>query len=226
VPASLDDFLQFDKPDHRLEDHVAAGASSGSSRWVRFGTGSLDEDREGHFRDYANALQRGLHDLLHGKAVPLVLAGVEPEVAAYRAVNTSPYLVPESLPGSAGERNDLDLTRRARALISDWESPDERRARTQFLEAGPQRGIRALSGVVREACHGNVAHLFVCRDEIRPGDFDKLSERMVPAGGFISHHDDLVNAAAVETVLHSGHVWILPPERMPADRPALAFLRH
>lgn len=46
------------------------------------------------------------------------------------------------------------------------------------------------------------------------------------APGYVYRADDLVNAAAVEVLLHKGMVWLLEPEQMPVASVMAAVLRY
>jgi hypothetical protein len=46
------------------------------------------------------------------------------------------------------------------------------------------------------------------------------------ADGYVYRNDDLVNVAAVEVLLHKGHVWFLASEQMPEAVTMAAVMRY
>ena len=96
---------------------------------VSFGTGSTKEKHYHYVHDFHRAIDLALQENLQRTQLPLMLAGVETEVASYRAVNTYKNLVDESVIASPdGGFTDDELGRRARQLMSNYVSDEERHA--------------------------------------------------------------------------------------------------
>ena len=58
------------------------------------------------------------------------------------------------------------------------------------------------------------------------GNLDEIRGLPAEPGQFASNHDELINAAMVETMRHHGHVWVLSPEQMPENVSAAALWRY
>src|SRR5580704_11922114 len=88
-------------PDHVLDHRSSAGPSVGSMKGVLFGTSS-DRDREDEYLShFFKEVDKGMHTILRNDTAPLVLMGVENEVAIYRRVSTYPRLLEKAIHGSA-----------------------------------------------------------------------------------------------------------------------------
>ncbi len=195
LPDNVDAFLNLDKPDHDRENRSPAGPAA--NRRIRFGTGAPRET-DPESAAYYRALDRAIQEL-HPKA-PLILAGVQEEVAVYREVSSHPELVA----GAIGENSsDEEVVGRGYAMLR--EAAIERGVRElaeAFHRLAPARLLTEPKAASAAAAEGRVARLFV-----RAG-----------AG------DELINAAAVETIARSGDVQLLPRERM--EHPIVAALRY
>jgi hypothetical protein len=185
LPDNVDAFLNLDKPDHDRENRAPAGPAA--NRRIRFGTGApreTDPDSAAYYR----ALDRAIQEL-HPKA-PLILGGVEEEIALYREVSSHPELVA----GTIGENSpDQEVVDRGYALLR--EAAIERGLQ-ELADASnrlaPARFLTEPKAISAAAAEGRVLRLFV-----RAGT-----------------DDELTNAAAVETIAHSGDVTLLPGDRM------------
>ena len=83
---------------------------------VLFGTNTDRERHEEYLKHFFKEVDKGVHHILLGHTAPLILAGVEEEVALYRHVNSYPRLIEHAVLGSpdAFEPNEL----RDRAMIA------------------------------------------------------------------------------------------------------------
>src|SRR5216683_3430125 len=100
IVQNMQEFLHTRQSDHLLENRMTAGPSVGSMQGVVFGTGSESEKEQDRFRHFLKAVERGVTKLLRRDAEPLILAGVEYDVAIYRQLNTYPHLLEQAIHGS------------------------------------------------------------------------------------------------------------------------------
>lgn len=194
VPESTAEFVGDSRNEEHRKNH-----NSG----IRFGS-SDGRGESGHFRrDFMKAVDRGLRPLLLREALPLVLAGVPEETAAFLSVSDYPELLPEAVRQSPDDgATPIELARSATALMKSWRNAAERLALAEFEDAGPARQRTDSTGIQKEAEAGRVQHLFVRRGSLEAG------------------------AAAVAVLAHRGKVWLLEPDQMPADTALAAVLRY
>jgi hypothetical protein len=230
IPATLEEFLALEPPDHRLDNRTAVGPSLGKMKRVPFGTGSELESGNRHFRDYCVTVDRGLVAMFETmQRPPLVLAGAISEVSIYRKVNTYTRLCEQAVAGSpdAGMLSDAELTRTAAHILADNPSPAEIRANAHVFGAlGSARVVTELTALVRAASRGKVGEVFIASGLSAFGDVDHITGKVRVSGDVVASEDDLYNAAAVETLNHSGEVFVVPPERIPGGFGAVAALRY
>jgi hypothetical protein len=178
-------------------------------RGVTFGTLSDREAAGEYLHHFFLLVDRGLTPVLAGK--PLLLAGVHEEVSAYRrAANYRPILEPE-ISGSIEYLALDELARRAAgAALAHYHKLGER-VFAEYREMNNRhRTLGDVREVLRAATQGRVHQLCL-----------RAHTALRDATG-----EDLLNAAAVETLRTGGEVFVLPETSMPATEPAAAILRY
>jgi hypothetical protein len=193
MPATMEDALELEPPDHDLENRAAAGSSTGAMHAIRFGTGGGQEKQDAYRAHFFKLVDHGLKTLLQGQ-VPLILVGVEEDIAAYRALNTYRGLVKKSLHGST--------VASAPSLLRDEELERERKALEDSRErVAASRLSTSAQDIVRAAFDGRVYELFLAENAETIGEISGYT----PWG-----KEDLFNLAAVQTTIHGGKAFELP----------------
>jgi len=223
VPQSLDEALGFKPPDHDLENRSSGGPSVGAMRGVRFGTGSERENASLHLADFFKAVDRGFRELTRGSGAPLVLAGVEEDTVRYRAINNYPALLKESIRGSGSVAFSEDELKQANAIVrADAAERAAASLRELRERTAPARVSTDLGTILCAAVEGRVGRLYINREARFFGVFDRVRR----AGRVNWGEEDLLNVAAVETILQRGLVFELHEAAMPERAAAVAFLRY
>ena len=228
IPATIEEFLALEHLDRR-DNRVSAGPSVGRSKGVSFGTSTEAEVHHRHFKDYCVAIDRGLCSMFDHTHPPLVLAGATAEVAVYRRNSRYSGLASEAILRSPddGSLSDAELGTMAKSVLMRSSSPAEDRANAHVYGAlGSPRAITELNALVRAAAKGKVEEIFLCPGLATSGDIDHITGRVPVSGEMLASYDDLYNAAAVETLNHSGEVFVVPLERIPGGFGAVAALRY
>ena len=211
APQNMQEFLYTRQPDHLLRNRMTAGPSIGSMKGVVFGTGtgSESEKEQDRFRHFLKAVERGVTKLLRRDAEPLILAGVEYDVAIYRQLNTYAHLLEQVIHGSPEGLTAQNLHERAWEIVKQCQSEPLQKALAHYRkQSGKALVLGDTDAIVKAAAEGRVAGLF-------------LSEN-AGAGG---RPDDPLNMAALETVLHGGWAFELNATDMPTKDSVTALLR-
>ncbi len=217
VPESAAEFIG----DLHGEEHTKNHASG-----VKFGA-SDGREKSGRFRrEFMTAIDHGLQPVFRALRLPLVLAGVAEETAAYAAVSGYPDLVDERVQLSPdGGVTDEELVQAAAQILQRWSNAAEKQAVAEYEHAAAGRRVNAYAEILQAATEGKVQHLFVERDRNVTGNAQRLTGRG-PSEGYVYRNGDLLNAAVVEVLLHRGMVWLLEPEKMPEAVVMAAVLRY
>jgi hypothetical protein len=221
TPKTLDEALGFKAPDHDLMNRSAAGPSSGAMRGVQFGTGSGRETQHAYLHDFYRTVDRGVGQFLSLTNAPLVLAGVDEDTAIYRAVSSYSNLLEQSIHGSPGGAITAgEIQRHAHDIaLFHFQHRAAQRMSESKEHLTPGRFSTDLESILRAASEGRVSDLYLDENGQRIGDFDGK----VFGGRANWHHEDLLNVAAVETLLHGGAVCSLPSHLMAGAVAAAAF---
>ncbi|GEM_PF-1048227 len=224
VPDSEDEFKNFDKPDHELRNRSASGSSTGAMSAVVFGNTSAHEDRREFEHHYYLAVDRALCDVLkaagshtaNSQPAPLLLAGLREEAAEYRRAARHCHLLETFIEGHPEQMTPNDFApRAAQAALAHYHLQGE--AVMEKYRDMPDRA-RTLEGVRevwKAAEAGRVHQLCAAETTEFPGDIHHPHS-----------HEDLINAAIVETMKNGGEVFMLPKDRLPAESPVAAILRY
>ena len=193
LAGNLRDFEAFDVPDRDLEARSSAGPSMGSAHAVRFGTTSMREHSYHYLHDFFRKLDREVKPVIAATGEPLILAGVDRELAAYRDVNTCSTLLKTEIHGSPDGLTNAILLRRALHILETGNRTADSRAGRQIAEA-TDRGLLARDfSVLQEAARdGRIERLFVSTDS------DKADAVTM----------DLLNDVVLATIRNSGSVMI------------------
>lgn len=198
APSSMADELKYDQADPQPSFVSVPGTGAGS---VFFGKGGAKDARLSHLERYIKDVQQAVADALDTTHdIPLVLFGVDYEVSYYRLVNTYPWLVEQEVPGATDELKPREIYARAvKALQPYFDNLAER----SIDELGPVEGSPLATHdplhIAQAAAEGRVKTLF----------FDDDAHPVDETGW------DLVDLAAVETVLHGGEVHAFAGENAP-----------
>lgn len=249
VPASLADELRFDETQEAVQyssvptPAQAAGGGRPTGAVFHGHGGEKDVDKVNVER-YLRKVEAAVAKLVSAEAgVPLVLLGVEYELAVYRALNTSTSLVPEQVLGATDELAQHEVrTRALGALEPYFASLTQARLAELADRNGSSLTLRDAATIVAAAASGRVKTLYFDDSAGPYGLFDRdsfgvegicadtprfLRESAEPSAGMSGEECgwDLVDLAAAETVLHGGDILAFSGEGSPV-RGVAALLRY
>ena len=226
VPESLADALKFDDPEKELQFHTGAGAGGGRVA-VFHGHGAQDDPKDDILR-YFRKIDLGLGEILRGQErAPLVVAAVDYLVPIFREANTYPGLAEGSVTGNPEESSAEELHERAWEVVEPRFSQARREAAARYAElAGTGRTSTDVREIVPAAYYGRAETMFAARGVRRWGAFD-------PATGEATLHDepkagdgDLLDFAAIQTVLGGGTAYLVEPGEAPVEGDAACVFRY
>ncbi len=230
VPADFKDAMRFEDADHAFRFRNESGSSPQGGA-LFYGMGGLPDAEKEQVWRYVHMVERGARTALRDSAEPLLLAGVEYVVSAYRAQNTYPHLAEQALLGNADELSASVLHARALDALRPY---FESKRGADIAELEMRAGSAVVSNDLREilpAAHdGRVRVLFLSEADSSWGEYD-ATERRVRIGAARGPGDrDLTDLAAVETILHGGEVHVVPAPEVLLERsgvePPAAIMRY
>jgi hypothetical protein len=226
LPKSLDEALQYDELEKQVRFRTGS-VSGGSGLAMVSGHGGVADDTKDNLLKYFRMIDRGLHDRLKDEHAPLVLAGVEYLFPIYREANTFPHLIEEGIPGNPRGINSDSLYRMALKIVGPFFQKAENNALAQYRQSsGTGLTSTDIREIVSEAAHGRVGTLFIATGSRIDGTLNRESGTVDLHRKPEAEDEDLLEVAAIQTYLHGGSVFILPPNKMPEPKALVAVFRY
>jgi hypothetical protein len=191
-----------------------------------FGTGSEREHKDEYLTHFFGQINHGVNETLRGKSEPLVLAAVEYEIALYQNVNTYPHLAKETVHGAPNSLKAGEM--HARALDAMMRCYDMKvdSALAEYNHKAGGGASNRLKEVITAAHDGRVLTLLVSESLATTGTFDETTHTVKGRATGTPEDEDLINDAAVQTILHAGQIFVVPNGKMPNGAPLAAIYRY
>jgi len=229
VPTSLSEALGYDNLQKHIQFHTGTGAGGmGGRRDAMFHGhgGGLDDAKDDILR-YFQRVDEGLQEFFHDEASPLVLAGVDYLLPLYREANSYPHLMEKSIPGNPDELSAQSLHQKTWEIVRPVFQQNRKEAEARFEELeGTGKATDSLDTLVPAAYQGRVAVLFVAVGVQRWGLFDPEADKLSLSEEFEMGKEDVLDYAAVQTLLNGGTVYAVDPENIPGSSTAAAIFRY
>jgi hypothetical protein len=185
------------------------------------------EDNKDDIRRYFHQIDKGLQEVLRPDHAPLILAGVEYLFPLYREVNSYPNLLGEGIPGSPEMLSPEELHERAWKMIQPRFVKTQREVISQYKQlAGTGRTSRDLREIIPAAARGRVEKLVIAAGVQVWGVYlpnrEAIEMHVKPA----ADSEDLLDMAAIQTVVNGGMVYAVEPDAIPENAPAIAVFRY
>ncbi len=102
------------KPDHISSERAPRTGPAAVAKGITTGTTSDRETiQDEYLAHFYRQIDRGVNELLRGQNEPLVLVGVEYEIALYRPLNKYPHLAEEAVEGAPNSLKSGEMHARA-----------------------------------------------------------------------------------------------------------------
>jgi hypothetical protein len=220
LPASRADALWDEHHERQLNVH--GGSHQGVDRITGILHGS-PSDRDLHKQQllrFFRIVDEALWGVLHDKNVPLLVAGVEFELAVYREANHYPYLAATIDTGNPDRLDADELHAKIWPTAADLlDAP-----RRQLLErvASSAEALTSLATILTACQEGRVAALLVRPDHLSWGRADTTEEHQRRLAGDI----DLVSVAIAAAVAQGATIHPAGAYELSGDISMAAVVRY
>jgi hypothetical protein len=226
TPATLLEDTDTDQPDHALDKRASAGPSEGVGTGVMFSTSMDREDRDQYLAHWFKDLSRGVAHVIGDTRTPLILCCVEYEQAIYREVNTYPHLLHEGVAGAPDSLKGGELHKRALEALQRYDEQKVDEAMRRWNKQGGDAATMGVKDIVRACYEGRVMTLLIAETAQVMGNFNEATFSAEGSRELKPWDGDLLNAAALQTILHGGKVFVVPQSKIPENRPMAAIVRY
>jgi hypothetical protein len=227
TPPSLAEAFRHDVPERQLQFHTGTPAG-GDRRAAMFhgqGTG-VDDDKVNILR-FFQQLDRTVVNLVKDASVPVVLAAVDYLMPIYRAANSHPTLLEEAIARNPEGLRPDELHARAWPLVAPHFSRGRAAASARYQQLkGTGRTSNDVRHVVPAAWDGRVDVLLVAVGVQVWGTFAPDTRTIEIGEEVPGQNEDLLNVAAVQTIVNRGVVYAVPSSEMPDEAAVAAVLRY
>jgi len=223
VPQGMADALP-ENTSPQLQRHTLPMEGKNAARFHGHGVGTDDVDVTNLTR-YFHRIDDGLRQVLRDEA-PLILACVEYLAPIFKEVSGYRPILDEIVAGNPDGVKDSELHKQGRVIAEQQFRQVREKAAAEYHEGIVKgRAGHALADVLPAAFQGRIATLFVPTGIRRWGRFVfdtlTLEEHEAEQPG----DEELLDLAAVQTLLHGGRLYSVPPEEIPGRQLLAAVYR-
>ena len=229
IRTNIEEALWMDEPERHLDLHTATSSTGrGAGPAIFHGQGIGDEDKANILR-FFHYFDQELSALLKDKSILMIPAGVDYLLPLYREANTYDNLLQEALIGATEKLPIKELHQRAWQIIEPIFRERQHQAVEQFNELNGQQTdltTTELETAVKAAKFGQVGTLFVPLGVQKWGRYDPANNSVLQEPEPTPDNEDLLDFAAMHTILNAGQVYAVQPEELPGDGDIAAILRY
>jgi hypothetical protein len=222
MPRSLAESMRFDVWQKHFEARKVA--PGGGEHIVTHGHGPGDEDEKVRILEFFHQVDSGVRELLAAETAPLVFVGVEYLFGLYKEANRYRYLLPEAVEGNYAREHDEEIHARAWAIAEPHFKKAQAAAKERFAQRhGDGQASSDVREVIQAAADARIETLFVALDAHQWGYYDSQTRTATLLDE--QEGEDLLDFAAVQTLLHGGEVYAVPREEVPGGGKLAAIYR-
>lgn len=227
---SLADAFGADDQEKNIGFHTRSDNSPriGERPAIFYGQG-VENDRKEEILSFFHEVDEGVSRMLEDESAPMIVTGVEYLFPLYQEASAYRNLLTEGITGSP-ERQDInELHRQAWRLVEPLFMENQQKALDRFEELrGQQNGLASidLEAVVKAAVAGRIETLIVPLGVQKWGGYDPQTDSVRFDPEATPENDDLLNFAAVHTLLNAGNVYPVPRDQFPGDGEVAAIFRY
>lgn len=226
LPQHIDEALNLVNVDRGSQSHFAMRGGKGKETTVFHGQGGVKETHKDELTLFFRMIDSALQPVLRSRSVPMVLAGVEYLLPLFREVSHYSHIVAPEVRGNCDHLHAEEIHEKAWQSVRSLLHEKRQQALEKFQRLnGTGLATDDMSQLLPAAFDGRIETYFVVTDRYSWGVAS-------PIGRLISLHDtreqdddDLSDAAATQTLLHHGQVYVLQQEEMPSRSAQAGVMR-
>lgn len=235
LPKDMDKALGYDNLSKDIEFRTSSPQPPGigvrGSQSVFFsGGGDAEDNRKDYILNFLRMVNKSVASYLKDLHAPLILACVEYIEPLYREANTYKHLMEKYIPGSPDAVSALELRDEAWPLVKpvfEREKSETIGRYKQLAGWKDKRATKDVDEVIKAAPFGRVEVLIVDKNAKKWGVFDAENVEVKAEDEQRPGNQDLLDFAAVQTLINGGQVYVVEPEDVPeGGSPVAAILRY
>lgn len=219
VPVNLEEVVGSDFKDKSIQFRTGQGGEAGV---IYHGQGVGKDDKQIELEKFMRAVDYGIRKLLADDNAPLILACVDYYYPVFKKITAYSNLLDQHISGNHEYTDAFELHEMAWELVRDI-FKQEMKAKIQDFSSSSMTNKTSfdLNDIIPAAIDGRIDVLFVCQNEDRYGQYDKVNRTLIIDEHLSFGEASLFNIAAVNTWLNGGKVYVLKPDEMPVKETKL-----
>jgi len=223
APTSLEEYLKFDVNERHLQHH----SGQGKGQAIFHGQGGSSETDKKEIENYLKQVENEVTTRLKNLNDPLILAGVDEAIAIYRKINHYERLMENAIHTNPDPLSSTEINKKGWEIIKSYFL---REMYTDIDRLGDltdtDKQSDNLTQIVEASYYGKVDSLFVPINEQSWGWFDTERDTVHHSSRQKTGEHDLINMAAIKTLVQGGNVYALEKQDMPRDSSIAAIFRY
>jgi hypothetical protein len=230
MPKGIDETLGFDVMEKNVQFSSQPAIIGGVSVNV-FGYGRQTDKKKVNIVNYYHHVNKSVLDIIgNSSKAPMVLAGVDYLHPLYMKANTYGNIPEKGITGSISDMAINQLYEKAWACVEELFTNNLSRDTENYkILSGERKNIAAndLKTIVSSAMHGRISTLFIADGTtVLWGKITESRHQLEIHDTPEPDDEDLLDTAAIHTLLRGGVVHVLEKEQMPDNTPIAALLRY
>lgn len=226
MPQSINEALQYDDQED-LQRRQASGSGVGGSSGSYHGQGIDPAIDKESIHQFFLVVDRKLHPYLREETAPLVLACVDYQHPIFKDASNYKHIVEEHIKGSPELLKPEELHTAAWQIVAPSFQQAQQQALNHFREMhGTGQAAVGVEQIIPAVYRGQVDTLFTVADEHLWGHYDPYADVLEQHDQNQPKDSDLLNVAAVQTLLQGGTVFVVDRAEMPENSPVAAIYRY
>jgi hypothetical protein len=230
IPTNMKDALGYEDFERYLQFHTQTGGRNSAKRSAAFhGHGEDSREAKEDILRYFRIVDDGLKKYLDNDKTPLILAGVDYLIPIYRDASDRNNIMETGIKGNPDEAKQDDLHDNALKIIKpilEQKLESEIERFRELMGKGSPEASDDMKKIIFAAAHGRVDTLFVPVGKQLWGIVDMENNKVHTHKESNPGDEDLLDYAAGKTLVNSGSVFAVPPEKMPDELSLAAIFRY
>ncbi len=229
MPAGLQNITKFDVEEKQLQMHTPRPQKTGSDVPVYHGQGTTGDDDKlkKKLRPFIKEIDKHVQKELKHEKDKLILSGVAYLQAMFRELNSYPHLHEEGLEGNVDKWPLKDLHEKSWKIMQKVIDTSLAAELENFRQVeGSEQTSQDIKNILPAAYRGRVRTLFVARNMYQWGRFSPETGEVRLQLEHSKHTKDMLDKAAVFTIMGRGQVYAIPNEIMPHQTHIAAIYRY
>ena len=228
IPNSISEILKHKGQEKELQSHSGTRGDSGKRSAMYHGHSADNKNNDEKILNYFRGVDEFLRESLGNDKAPLILTALDYLQFLYRQVNTNSALLSEGITLNPDDLSMEKLHSRAWQIMGPLFAKKMNEAIDKYKEfsgKAKNKVSNELEEIITASYGGRIDTLFVSEGLQVWGKFDSHQKKLEISSKMQEGDEDLLDFAAVNTILNRGTVFNMDREHIPGNEKMAAIFR-